>query len=129
MPEFIFETGDTGRGKLIDMCRDQKYPEPLFKPKRDTIDAKTGRLVKGVVPLQAADLYAYDLFYRARDIAKGKPVSRDFANGVNPIIEKVLGRSGVATPHHIRFMAEGMAQRESLVMETTVKIDTQIYRG
>lgn len=111
------------------MCRDQGYPNPIFKPKRDTTDRKNGLTVTGAVPLQAADLYAYDLFERARAIVRGKPVSRDFANGVNPIIEKVLGRSGVATPGHIKFMAEGMAQRDSLIMETTVKIDTQTYRG
>jgi hypothetical protein len=123
-PEMVFERGDTGRGRLIDLYRRDGYPEPIFKPKRDYVHPKTGIFERACVPLQAADLYAYDLFSRARDIALGGDVSRDFANGINPAIEKLSGRSGVATPGHIQFMADGLEQRDSLIMTTVVKIDT-----
>ncbi|HWE48956.1 MAG TPA: hypothetical protein VG273_04175 [Bryobacteraceae bacterium] len=126
-PTMIFEDGDTGKGRLIDLFRRDKLPAPIFKPKRDRTHRKSGIVEKGIVPLQAADLYAYDIFSRARDIAKGKPLSRNFASGINPIIERLTGRCGIATVGHVQFMADGMQQRDALILQPSVKINTKDF--
>jgi hypothetical protein len=128
-PELVYEDGDTGRGELKNLLRKAGYPEPIFRPKKDRLHKRTGILQRATVPLQAADLYAYDIFSRARDIAQGKPVSRNFAAGINQTIERLEGISGVVTPAHIQFMSEGMEQLDSVIMQPSVKIDIQTFRG
>jgi hypothetical protein len=67
LPEFIFECGDTGKGTLIAVLdEDGGFPTPTFKPKKDTM--KGGFLIKGAVPLQAADMLAFELFDPVRKI-------------------------------------------------------------
>jgi hypothetical protein len=69
LPEFIFERGESRpeTGALRDLMEENGFPEPIFKPKKDTIE-KNGFLTKGAVPLQAADLLAFELFDPMRKI-------------------------------------------------------------
>lgn len=60
-PEYVFEDGDEGKGDLRDMMLADNFPAPLFKPKRDRV-RKDGLVEKAVVPLQAADLFAFEMF-------------------------------------------------------------------
>ena len=56
---YIFEDGDEGRGELMRIMERDGYPAPIFRPSRDRV--KNGRLVRGLVPLQAADFAAYEI--------------------------------------------------------------------
>ncbi len=56
---YIFEGGDKGKGDLIRIMERDGYPSPAFRPSRNQL--KNGRLVKGIVALQAADFAAYEL--------------------------------------------------------------------
>ena len=60
LPEFIFECGDDGVDDLRAIFKRGELPEPIFKPKKDII--KSGFLRKAAVPLQAADLLAFECF-------------------------------------------------------------------
>jgi len=57
--EYVFEAGDE-RGRLTHLFESQGYPPPIFRPSHDRI-ANDGVLIRGLVPLQAADLMAYEL--------------------------------------------------------------------
>jgi hypothetical protein len=56
--ECVFEDGDE-RGRLTELMKSRGYPEPVFRPKRDRI-TPVG-IIPGRVPLQAADMLAYEL--------------------------------------------------------------------
>jgi hypothetical protein len=58
--EYIFEDGDKGKGKLMEVMGQQGHSLPIFHPSRDKCD-KRGRIIKGVIPIQAADFAAYEL--------------------------------------------------------------------
>ena len=63
--EVVFEDGDLGKGTLQNYLSPRK-PDPLFRPKNDTL-RKDGMVVPAFVPLQAADLLAYELFVGIRN--------------------------------------------------------------
>jgi len=56
---YVFEDGDKGKGELMRIMGQEGYPSPCFGPSRDI--QKNGRVVKGIVQLQAADFAAYEL--------------------------------------------------------------------
>jgi hypothetical protein len=56
---FVFEDGDIGKGELMRIMGQEGYPSPYFSPSSDV--QKNGRVVKGIVQLQAADFAAYEL--------------------------------------------------------------------
>lgn len=58
-PQYVFEDGDE-RGRLGWLLESDGYAAPIFMPSRDRI-AKDGTLIRGLLPLQAADLAAYEL--------------------------------------------------------------------
>jgi len=65
--EFVFEAGDIKRGLLIQRLKEDGYPEPQFRPgKRDRIQPSGARQPVWV-PLQAADLFAGEVFRLERD--------------------------------------------------------------
>lgn len=66
LPEMIFETGDKGKGSLIKLLEKEGFPSPSFRPKKDTM--KKGLLAKAAIPLQAADLLAYECFHPVREM-------------------------------------------------------------
>jgi len=57
--EYVFEDGDP-RGRLTWLLESIRYPPPIYKPSRDRA-AKDGTLIRGLLPLQAADFAAYEL--------------------------------------------------------------------
>lgn len=121
MPELIFEDGDKGKGSLIDLMRSDGYPSPIFKPKKTYIHKKSKIEMQGSVPLQAADLYAFELFNRARKLQAGGSEDRNF-NRIHPELDKIPGLAGVINPDHLKFLDQGISQRDSLIMTTSVKI-------
>ena len=68
MPELIFERSDHGRRELHRLPTTQGYPAPTFRPKKGYADPKSGKIEKGQVLLQAADLLAYEYFARTRAV-------------------------------------------------------------
>ena len=68
LPEMIFECGDTGKGSFIKLLERDGFPSPIFKPKKDIV--KKGLLVRAAIPLQAADLLAYECFHPIREMEK-----------------------------------------------------------
>jgi hypothetical protein len=67
--EHVFEEGDKGKGMLLERMRIEGLPIPAFRWGKDTIHKKTGALLPGFTPLQAADIYAYETFLFAREFA------------------------------------------------------------
>jgi hypothetical protein len=68
MPEIVFEEGDEGESDLRKtLLEDEDFKNVQFRPKKDGIN-KSGIPVKGVIPLQAADLMAYEMFDPYRKI-------------------------------------------------------------
>jgi len=57
--EYVFDDGDL-RGRLSHLMQSDGYPPPIYKPSRDRV-AKDGTPIRGFLPLQAADLAAYEL--------------------------------------------------------------------
>jgi len=53
---WFFEAGDRGRGPLEDVLERYNHPLPTFRPSRDKQN------IRGLIPLQAADFAAYELF-------------------------------------------------------------------
>jgi hypothetical protein len=70
-PEIIFEDGDLGKGSLEKAASPRK-PQIVFRPKKDTM-RKDGVLTSGFVPLQAADMLAYELLLGIRNMEEGMP--------------------------------------------------------
>ena len=66
LPEMIFECGDAGKGTLIKLLKEDGFPDPIFKPKKDAV--KKGLLIKAAIPLQAADLLAFECFGPMREM-------------------------------------------------------------
>lgn len=62
----VFEWGDDGRGRLITLLEEDGFPSPIFKPKIRRL--QNGRWVEPAIPLQAADLLAFEFFDPVRKI-------------------------------------------------------------
>lgn len=62
VPEIVFEEGDAGSKELTTRMIEDGFSEPIFRPKRDRTDVKTGQARPGFIPLQAADFLAYEIF-------------------------------------------------------------------
>lgn len=56
---FFYEDGDKGKGELMRIMERDGYPAPIFRPSRNRM--KGDRMVRGLVPLQAADFAAYEV--------------------------------------------------------------------
>jgi hypothetical protein len=59
--EYIFEDGDLGKGKLMQRMKEDGYPAPGFKGKKDRTDPN-GIVIAAFTPLQASDFLAYEMF-------------------------------------------------------------------
>jgi hypothetical protein len=78
--KFISEDGGRDKGGLrAAMNVPHKLPDPIFRPSRDIKD-KRGTLRKGLVQLQAADFFAYELRKHRREFADrpGRPPRESF---------------------------------------------------
>jgi hypothetical protein len=68
IPRIVFATGDTGRNQLEERLRKDGYTGISFEPAIEYTDKKTKLVVPAAVPLQAADLFAYEMFKPTREI-------------------------------------------------------------
>jgi len=60
-PVYVFEDGGPDKGGLINAMKlAPALDDPMFEPSRDITDPR-GRARKGVIQLQAADFFAYEL--------------------------------------------------------------------
>jgi hypothetical protein len=74
VPELVFATGDKGRNQLEARLRNDGFTGVRFQPAIDHRDNKTGFVIPAAVPLQAADLLAYELFGPTRVLEQtGRP--------------------------------------------------------
>ena len=71
VPSLVFAKGDTGRDDLEKALSRDDFTDFVFKPAKDEKNRKTGFIEKAAIPLQAADLFAYELFYPIRKIESG----------------------------------------------------------
>jgi len=53
--------------------KEDGYPPPIFRPRKDTVDLKSGLLIPGYTPLQAAELCAYELLLADRKVQQHGP--------------------------------------------------------
>ncbi|MBI3934370.1 MAG: hypothetical protein HY316_06730 [Acidobacteria bacterium] len=74
-PEIVFEEGTRGRDLLEKRLARDGFTTYHFRPKKNRFD-KSGRLVKAAIPLQAADLMAYELFDPTNKIQRDGHIKR-----------------------------------------------------
>jgi hypothetical protein len=120
----IFEDGDNGKGELQKILSEQGYPDPIFRPKRDRVHRKSGIITKAVIPLQAADLLAYELFRLVRDYVQGKSQHNygEVMRFKNGDLEKIPGMCGMVSDDHLKFLKEGLKQMTSPIFVPPVRI-------
>jgi hypothetical protein len=125
IPELVYEDGDVGKGKLMDLLTDYGYPSPIFKWKNNRTNKKTGLPEVGAPPLEAADLLAYKMFDQARRLwyDTNNANLRDFSR-IQPDLDMISGACGIIGPDRLRFLKDGLEQFESEIMTTNVKINT-----
>ena len=97
--EYVFEDGDKGKGKLIERLQFDGFPAPIFKPKYDTV-GRYGVPIPGFTPLQAADIYAWEVRTR---ITKHQLNRRSFA-----VIDKIPGDAKMSTEETFALFCAGM---------------------
>jgi hypothetical protein len=73
---FVFEKGDLGQGRLTKRMEDDGIRAPDFQPKTDRIEH--GASVPGFLPLQAADILAYEHFIATRDARFDRAPFKEF---------------------------------------------------
>jgi hypothetical protein len=99
IPELIFATGDTGRPQLERRLRRDGFTDVRFQPAIDVKDIKTGSIIPAAIPLQAADLLAYELFNPVREMEKtSKPFGsfgRSLLTSTWLILDKIEGEPRV----------------------------------
>ena len=65
--EYVFEDGDVGKGLLVQRMVEDCYPAPIFRPKKVKITPE-GQIIPAFLPLQAADILAYEMFKAVREM-------------------------------------------------------------
>jgi hypothetical protein len=123
MPELIYEQGDYGTGDLMHLLTSQGYPAPIFKPKRTRKHQKSGLTIEGAIPLQAADLLAYEVFSRVRCVQENGYITKE-RHRLPDDLEKIPGECGFVTDDHLDFLKQGMEDLDKLVMIPKVRIKT-----
>jgi hypothetical protein len=73
--EYVFEEGDEPKGFLMRLMKEDGYPSPIFRYKKDCIIK--GRPQKGFVPLQAADILAWHVYQIHKEFALNPQRSRE----------------------------------------------------
>jgi hypothetical protein len=99
MPELVFARGDAGRNELETRLRKDGFDNVQFRPALDEYNRKTGLIEPAVIPLQAADLYAYELFHASREIEM-EPSRRGRTDLLTPvwcILEKIEGKPQITS--------------------------------
>jgi hypothetical protein len=110
-PEFVFEDGDLDKGLMIKRFETDRYPTPIFRAKKDTLDEHTGRLKLAYTPLQAADWLAYELFLAKKKSSLGVDLA-DFRWAYKEF-EKMQGEPGIYLASNIQRLDDMLAQQAS----------------
>jgi hypothetical protein len=111
MPELVFAKGDTGKEDLEKGLKLDGFSNYTFRPAKDEINRKTGLVDKAAIPLQAADLFAYELFYPVRRIEQTGPrMGRHELTPVWFILDKVPGEPQVTENASLVNFEERMKQ-------------------
>ncbi len=124
MPQLVFERGDKGGRELHHLLTTQGYPAPVFKPKKCYRDQKSGRVEEGAIPLQAADLLAYEYFSRTRAIEQDGYITKQFLR-LPESLDKIPGIEGIVNDKWLKHLKHGMENLESLILVPNVKINTR----
>jgi hypothetical protein len=87
--EYVFEYGDEGRGMLETRMVSDGFPPPIFRRKKNVI--KDGEIVEyGYLPLQAADILAYELFKLQTDPVHARTAIRHELDTVHGPIKRLM---------------------------------------
>jgi hypothetical protein len=123
MPELVFERGDRSPGYLTHLMESQGYPRPIFKSKKTFTDKQTGVVHQAVIPFQAADLLAHEIFIRMRVFVRDGRITKEFAP-LPSALEKIPGECGTVEANRIKLLKHGLEQADSLILVPNVKIRT-----
>jgi len=83
--EHVFEEGDEGKGMLIERMQIEGLHKPSFRWGKDTTHRRTKASIPGFTPLQASDIYAYEVFRFAKDFSTKGNVKSDVLRGLDPV--------------------------------------------
>ncbi len=112
VPELVYASGDTGRNQLEARLRKDGFTRVRFQPALEQTDRKTGRVTPAAVPLQAADLFAYELFSAVRKKeTPGKALAfygRSDLSTTWFILDKIEGEPTVTSDKTLEFWKERM---------------------
>ena len=106
LPKLVFATGDKGRDQLEKRLRLDGFRGVTFQPVMDQIDRKTKLVIPAEVPLQAADLLAYELFNVSLQLEAGKKIVADSLSTVWFILDKVPGEVQITDNASLRAFKE-----------------------
>jgi hypothetical protein len=98
LPEIVFASGDTGRDQLEIRLKRDGFDKVRFQPAIDQVDRKTGFIIPAAVPLQASDLFAYELFAPVRtkeQLEDPRGINRDYLDPAWFILDKISGEPRV----------------------------------
>jgi hypothetical protein len=96
---YAFEDGDEGKGLLDKRFVEDNLPRPVFKPKKDTVRLD-GTIERGYTPLQAADIFAYELQKPTVSVLAGKPRLPKFRWGLEELL-RIPGEPGYYSPKNV----------------------------
>ena len=98
MPRIVYATGDAGRNQLEKRLRIDGINGVAFESPWDQENRKTGMIDPGAIPLQAADLFAYELFNPTRILEESKqPADKDLLSDVWYILDKIEGEAQITS--------------------------------
>jgi hypothetical protein len=117
----IFEAGDVGQAKLQERLRkDYGHLPPNFHPKKDTV-REDGAIVRGFIPLQAADWLAWELNRAARDCSVEPKLESELRWPMQQFLGRPDGYLGIFTPENLKAMEDMVALQSKIVSwETTL---------
>jgi hypothetical protein len=122
LPELVYERGDVGQDKLTHLLTSQGYPNPIFKPKKRYVDRKSGIVHLPAVPLQAADLLAYEIFWRMSEYLQTgqKPAEARLCAD----LENIPGEYGTVERDRLALQRDAMEQHDPDILIPSVEIKT-----
>ena len=96
---FVFEEDDEGAGELSTRLLEDGHSRPVFLPKKDRVNPD-GNPVNAYTPLQAADMFAYELAKPFRDLLNGKPRVSSFRWAFEEF-NRIHGETGYYSPKNL----------------------------
>jgi hypothetical protein len=121
LPVLVFEHGDDGQGQLAHLLTSQGYPEPIIKHKKKFTDRK-GKVHEPAIPLQAADLLAYELFWRVREHQRTGRIPAEAR--LSPDLENIPGDYGTVEYDRLTLQRDAFEQGHPDILIPSVRIKT-----